>query len=39
MRVGEVTSVAGGTALGLVKHTIEPGDEIEAGDTRVRVTG
>jgi folate-binding protein YgfZ len=36
-RVGKVTSVAGGKALGIVKHTIEPGAVVHSGDVDVKV--
>ena len=36
-RVGRVTSVAGGKALGIVKHTIEPGAVVTSGDVDVKV--
>ena len=36
-RVGKVTSVAGHAALGIVKHTVEPGAMVTSGDIDVKV--
>ena len=38
-RVGVVTSVAGTTALGMLRYTVYPGDLVSAEDVKVKVTG
>lgn len=38
-KVGVVTSVAGNTALGMLRYTVYPGDLVTAGDQKVKVTG
>lgn len=38
-RVGVITSVSGTSALGMLRHTVYPGDLVIAGDVKVKVTG